>query len=267
MDHTYDFLSNYYRNIDEDSRLESKHGQIEFLTTMHYVERYLAPGAKVIEIGAGTGRYSRAISGQGYSVEAVELFESNIEVFKDKLEPEHHINISQGNALDLSVFADDSFDITLLLGPMYHLYTKEDKQQALSEALRITKNDGVLFVAYCISDASIALGGFTLKHFNVEDFILRGKIDPVTFDTFSLPEDIIELVRKEDIDLLMEGLPAKRLHYVATDLLTGFISDTVDSMSEEEFVLYLRYHLAICERADMVGATHHSLDILSKMMG
>lgn len=38
-------------------------------------------------------------------------------------------------ALDLSMFSDESFDITLFFGPMYHLYTKEDKLQALQEAI------------------------------------------------------------------------------------------------------------------------------------
>jgi 2-polyprenyl-3-methyl-5-hydroxy-6-metoxy-1,4-benzoquinol methylase len=71
-------LENYYNSHDENSRLESRHGQVEFLTTMRYIERYLTPGAKVIEIGAGTGRYSRAIADMGYPVEAVELFSATL---------------------------------------------------------------------------------------------------------------------------------------------------------------------------------------------
>jgi RimJ/RimL family protein N-acetyltransferase/ubiquinone/menaquinone biosynthesis C-methylase UbiE len=257
-------LASYYNNHDENSRLESKHGQVEFLTTMRYIERYLTPGAKVIEIGAGTGRYSRAIADMGYSVEAVELFERNIDIFKASLRPEQKINITQGNALDLSAFTDNTFDITLLLGPMYHLYTEEDKLKAIAEALRVTKPGGVVFAAYCISDASLVLSGFQRKAFDIGEYITRGKIDPVTFDTVSVPEDIFELVRKEDIDRLMEGFHVERLHYVATDLFTRYIRDAVDEMDDETFALYLRYHFSICERADMVGITHHSLDVFRK---
>lgn len=257
-------LANYYNNYNENGRLESKHGQVEFLTTMRFIEKYLSPGAKIFEIGAGTGRYSRAIADMGYEVEAVELFQHNIDVFEKSCNSEQKIKISQGNALDLSAFADGAFDITLLLGPMYHLYTEDDKLKAMSEALRVTRVGGVVFTAYCISDGSIVYSGFQRKAFDVAEYIKRGKINPETFDTFSVPEDIFELVRKEDIDRLISGFAVERLHYVSTDLFTNYMRSTVDAMTDEEFTLYLRYHFAVCERADMVGITHHSLDVLRK---
>ena len=261
---TLDPLAAYYNNYDENGRLTPKHGQVEFLTTMRFIKRYLTPGAKVIEIGAGTGRYSRAIADMGYSVEAVELFPHNIDIFKENLKPEQRINITQGNALDLSAFADNTFDITLLLGPLYHLYTEDDKRQALSETLRVTKTGGVVFAAYCISDGSLVLSGFQRKVFDIADYMKRGKIDPVTFNTVSVPEDVFELVRKEDIDSLMNSFTVERLHYVATDLFTNYMRDAVDTMDDEAFALYLRYHFAVCERSDMVGITHHSLDVFRK---
>ena len=60
----------------------SKHGSVEFLTTMHYIEKYIKPCHRVLEIGAGTGRYSHALARQGYTVDAVELVAHNIEVFR-----------------------------------------------------------------------------------------------------------------------------------------------------------------------------------------
>jgi ubiquinone/menaquinone biosynthesis C-methylase UbiE len=263
IDETPGPIAAYYNSYDEDGRLLSMHGQPEFLTTMRYIERYVAPGARVIEIGAGTGRYSRAVADMGCTVEAVELIEHNIDVFKENIKPGQKINITQGNALDLSQFEDASFDAALLLGPLYHLFNDGDKRRALSEALRVTKPGGVVFAAYCVSDGSI-FNGFRHKMFDVADYIKRGKIDPVTFDTSSAPEDIFELVRKEDIDRLMSGFDAGRLHYVATDLFTNYMRGEVDAMSDEEFALYMRYHFAVCERADMVGITHHSLDVFRK---
>lgn len=257
-------LAAYYSGYDEEGRLQEKHGQVEFLTMMRYIEKFLAPDARVIEIGAGTGRYSRAIADRGHRVDAVELFASNIEVFKQHLKPRQQISVLQGNALDLSSFADNTYDVTLLLGPMYHLYTEEDKHKAISEALRVTKPGGVVFASYCIGDASLFSSGFFQKKFDVGEYLARGKIDPVTFDTFSTPEDIFELVRKEDIDRLMRSFSVERLHYVATDLLTNYMRGTIDAMSDEEFALYLRYHFAVCERADMVGVSHHVVDVFRK---
>ncbi len=60
---TKEILAQHYGSYDEDSRLLSQHGQVEFLTTMGYVEKYLRPGMRVLEIGAGTGRYSHTLAG------------------------------------------------------------------------------------------------------------------------------------------------------------------------------------------------------------
>jgi SAM-dependent methyltransferase len=229
---------------------------------MRYVDKHIKPGDRIIEIGAGTGRYSHALARQGYAMDAVELVPSNIEVFRQNTLPDEKITVTQGYALDLSAYVDNAYDITLLLGPMYHLYTKEDKLKALSEAIRVTKPGGVLFVAYCISDPSIIDYGFKQGH--IFELIEKNMLDTESFKTFSNPWDIFELVRKEDIDELVQGFPTKRLYYVAADGYTNHMRDTVDSMDDKTFGLYLRYHFAICEREDMLGLTHHVVDVFRK---
>ena len=261
----FENMNHYYKNYDEDGRLLPKHGQIEFLTTMRYIQKYLLPGMQVLEIGAGTGIYSHAIGRIGHEVDAIELIQHNIDIFKGKTSENETITIRQGNATDLSLIESNRYDISLLLGPMYHLFTTEDKIQALSEALRVTKTGGILFVSYCISDASIICYGF--KGGNVSNLIERGLLDPETFKTHSNPSDIFDLTRKEDIDELMENFNVTRLHYVATDLATNYMRETVNTMDDEIFSIYLKYHFSICERPDMVGATHHSLDIFKKNEG
>ena len=122
------FLEQYYNNYDEEGRLLSRHGQVEYLTTMRYIEEALEgiSTPSILEVGAGTGRYSVTLAKQGRQVTAVELIEHNLEILKSKLEGTEPITTFQGNALDLSQLSDNSFDLTMLLGPMYHLYTKEE---------------------------------------------------------------------------------------------------------------------------------------------
>lgn len=264
---TYEYIINFYNSYDEDRRLTTKHGAVEFLTTMRYIEKYIRSGACVLEIGAGTGRYSHTLARQGYTVDAVELVDHNIEVFRKNTLPNEKISITQGNALDLSLIPDNKYDITLLLGPLYHLYNMEDKRQSLKEAIRVTKQGGIIFAAYVISDGSVIDEGFHRKKFNVADYIKNGLLSGETFAAKSEPKDLFELVRKEDIDEIMSVFPTTRLHYVASDGFSNLLRETIDTMDDDTFELYLKYHFAICERADMVGATAHALDIFKKGFG
>ncbi len=256
-------LTEYYGSYDEDGRLRSRHGMVEFLTTMRYIEKYLRPGMRVLEIGAATGRYSHALAQKGYTVDAVELVQHNIDIFREKTLPGENVTIRQGNAKDLQFFADETFDITLLLGPMYHLYTEAEQKQALSEAIRVTKRGGIVFAAYCGNDATMVQYCFGRGMLKLEHY--RNLVDLETFKASSDPAELFQLYRREDIDALMADFDVKRLHYVGTDMATHYMRQTIDEMDEEFYQLYLKYHFTICERADMVGTSHHILDVFQKM--
>ena len=255
-------IEEYYNNRDEESRLSSLHGQVEYLTTMKYIHECICniKNPKILEVGAGTGRYSIALSKEGFDVTAVELVQHNLDILKSKLDGSESLTAILGNALDLKMLKDDCFDITMLLGPMYHLYTLEDKMQALSEAIRVTKQGGYILVAYCMNDATIIQDGF-IRNYLLEDFIEK---DLLTDDWHckSEPKEIFELVRTEDIDLLNSKFPLDRIKFVATDGFTHYISDVIDKMDEFTFNKWMEYHFTICERQDLIGASNHTLDIL-----
>ena len=255
-------MEQFYANYDEDGRLRSKHGMVEFLTTLRYINKYLQPGMRILEIGAATGRYSHELACRGYAVDAVELVQSNIDIFIKNTQEGEKIRIRQGDARDLSFLADNTYDVTLLLGPMYHLFTREDQHIALSEAIRVTKPGGIVYVAYCGNEATMVQ--FVFQRGMIREERYRNLIDPVTFKASSDPAELFELYRKEEIDALIVPFCVERLHYVGTDLATNYMREAVDTMEDEIFNLYLQYHFAICERPDLVGASHHILDVLRK---
>ena len=257
-----ELLATFYSNYDEEGRLLTRHGAVEYLTTMRYIERYLQPGMRILEIGAATGRYSHALARLGYRVDAVELVQHNIDIFNSLTQPGEHITIRQGNAKDLSFLTDDTYDLVLLLGPMYHLFTEEEKIQALSEALRVTKTGGILMTAYCGNEATMIQYCFGRGMLMEEKY--KKLVDPVTFKASSDPAELFELYRREEIDALMSHFATERLHYVGTDLATNYMRETIAQMDEELYQLYLQYHFSICERPDLVGASHHILDIHCK---
>ena len=256
-------LTEFYTNYDEEGRLLSRHGQVEYLTTMRYIEKYLRHGMRVLEIGAATGRYSHTLARQGYRVDAVELVQHHIDIFRSLTQPGEEVTIRQGNAKDLSCFEDEMFDMTLLLGPMYHLFTVEEQLQALSEAIRVTKKGGIIMAAYCGNDATMVQ--FCFGRGMLKEQRYRELVDFETFKASSDPAELFQLYRIEDIDALMENFATQRLHFVGTDMATNYMRPTIDEMDDAFFDLFLQYHFTICERQDMVGVSHHFLDIFRKV--
>lgn len=255
-------LDEYYNSRDEEKRLLSQHGQVEYLTTMKYIHACLSrfPSPKILEVGAGTGRYSVALAREGYAVTAVELVQHNLDVLRSKLTGGEPIVAMQGDALDLSALKDRSFDLTMLLGPMYHLYTPEDKKRALSEAVRVTKPGGYILVAYCMNEPTIIQYVFLGNH--LDEVTKTNALLTDDWHCKSEPKEIFELVRTEDIASLNAGFPVDRVKLVATDGASRYLRDVVDGMDKETFAKWMEYHFATCERQDLIGASNHTLDIL-----
>ena len=257
------YLEEYYNNYDEEGRLLSRHGQVEYLTTMKYIKECLEgiSDPHILEVGAGTGRYSVTLAKQGLQVTAVELIEHNLEILRSKLDGTEPITTMQGDALELSRFPDNSFDLTMLLGPMYHLYTKEEKLRALSEAVRVTKSGGHILVAYCMNEPTVIQYVFGMNHLHE---VMNLHMLTADWHCVSEPKEIFELVRTEDIAELDAEVPVKRIKLVATDGATNYKREYIDAMDDETFSKWVEYHFAICERQDLIGASHHTLDILQK---
>ncbi|MBO6061592.1 MAG: class I SAM-dependent methyltransferase, partial [Clostridia bacterium] len=257
------YLEEFYSNYNEDGRLLSRHGQVEYLTTMRYIGECLegVDDPAILEIGAGTGRYSVTLAKRGLRVTAVELVEHNLEILRGKLDGSEPIETVLGNALDLSFLPDEAFDLTMLLGPMYHLYTHEDKLRALSEAVRVTKPGGRILVAYCMNEPTVIQFVFGQGH-------LREVIDKnmLTEDwhCVSEPKEVFELVRPEEIFELDAQFPVERSKLIAADGATNYMRECIDAMDDLTFGKWMEYHFTICERQDLIGASHHTLDVLIK---
>ena len=256
-------MINYYNEYDEEGRLESRrYGQVEYLTTRRYLDPMLTKDCKIAEIGAGTGRYSVTLAKECYDVTAVELVPHNLDILRSKLDGSEKIMTCQGNALDLHMLSDNAYDITLLLGPMYHLYSDGEKITALKEAVRITKPGGHILVAYCMNEATVIQYVFGCNK-------LRATMDlhMLTDDwkCISEPKDLFEMVRTEDIERINAAVPVERDKLVATDGASRYIREYLEETDDETFEKWLSYHFATCERQDLIGATNHSLDILRKV--
>lgn len=258
-------LEKYYNKFNEDKRLESRHGQVEFYTSMVYIKKCLGnleqkkdvSDIRILDVGAGTGKYSIALADLGYDVTAVELVKYNLGILKKN--SGEKVKAYQGNALKLKRFEDDSFDLTLVFGPMYHLYTFEDKLKALEEAKRVTKPGGYILVAYCMNEYCVITYAFKENH--IKECLEQGKLTE-DFHSIGSEEGLYDYVRIEDINRLNETAGLSRELIISPDGASDYIRPTLNAMDEETFQQYLAYHLSICERQDLIGAGAHTLDIL-----
>lgn len=249
-------IEKHYNKHPEDQRLLRRHGIVEFETTMHHLHRFLQPGQFVLDIGAGTGRYTSALIAEGYQVKAVELVRRNIEVF---LKREPSADVVQGDARNMSFLPSATADVTLLLGPLYHLIGDEEKLKALNEAKRVTKPGGLIFVAYLMNEYSIL--SYCFEEERIGDFLARGVVDQ-NFHIQAEADELYDYVRLEDINRLNEQAGVQRVTIFSPDGAADYMRTRLNQMSDETFAHFLEYQKCISERQDLIGAGSHVVDVV-----
>ena len=253
-------LIEYYNKFNENKRLDRRHGIVEYTTAMKYIKRYLKKfkNPQIIDIGAGTGKYSIELANMGYNVTAVELVKHNLMTIKEN---STKINTILGNAINLKKIKDNSYDIVILFGPMYHLISDEDKIKALNEAKRIAKPNGYIFISYYMNEYAIIKHGFMEK--KIKESIKNNLVDK-NFHITPKNTDLYSMVRLEDINKYKNIVGLKRVKILSQDGPTDYIRKYINDLDEEEFNIYINYHLSICERKELLGSSSHILDILKK---
>ena len=259
MNKREELIKNHYENYDEDNRLikDNTHN-IEFLVTKEYIDKYLKENDKILEVGAGTGRYTIHYANEGYDITAIEYVKHNLDILKSKIKDNMNIRAEQGDAVDLSRFEDNTFDMTLVLGPLYHLYDDEDINKAISEAIRVTKKDGIIMIAYITNDGVFAEWGI--------DHLLTGYPNDFNkdFRLIRYPEGIFAPFYISEFKEIMSKYNVTLLNNIAVDGIANIISDKLNNLSEEEFKVWVKYQLSICEREDLQGYSCHMLYICKK---
>ena len=195
----------------------------------------------------------------GCDVTAVELVKHNLEILRSKHE---NIKTWQGNAMDLHFLPDETFDITLVFGPMYHLHGDENKVTALKEARRVTKKDGFILVAYVMNEYSVI--SYCFREHKISEVLEKGALSS-DFHVLSTEEDLYDYVRLEDINRLNQKAGFTRVDIASADGPSDYMRRELNEMSEEEFQTFIKFHLATCRRPELLGAGSHIVDVVKKI--
>ena len=138
-----DEVFEFYNNGAEIGRLERGLGVVEFWRSKEIISRYLNGRMKIYDIGGGIGKYAEWLALSGHEVSLIELAPTAVDYAKEHMTTPYEAEA--GDAREINK-PDNSADMVLLMGPLYHLMNKEERLKALSEARRILKDGGILIV-------------------------------------------------------------------------------------------------------------------------
>jgi S-adenosylmethionine-dependent methyltransferase len=253
----------YDQNAQQEWDRLDRH-RIEFQVTLRALAEFLpAVPAALIDVGGGPGRYAIHLAGQGYRVTLVDLSNGNLALARQKaaLADVKLEAFVQANALDLSTFPEAGFDSVLLLGPLYHLHTPEERRMALGQVRRLLKPGGLIFASVItrfagFRDAAINGYSFVLDDPAYSERLLATGIHDngvgFTDAYFAHPDEVIPLCASAGFTTLRlmgcEGILAGHEQYVNS--LAG---------ADHDFWLEINYRMAL--EPSLLGASDHLLYI------
>jgi ubiquinone/menaquinone biosynthesis C-methylase UbiE len=248
--------------------------QLEFIVTMHFLEKYLPERGLIFDIGGGPGRYTIELAKKGYDVVLLDLIKEMLDVARRKIKREkvqHKVKqIVEGSVTDLSLFDDERFDGILCLdGVLSHLLDSEQRETAAKELVRVAKRDAPIFVSVIGRLGLLKTILMRLPdeiedcqhHLEVGDYIPgvlpRKEVAGFTAAHWFMPEELQELFEKLNIETLdLVGLEGLSSHLPrATNRL---------HKDKEKWNMWVDIILKTCNHQSIVGTAEHVLYIGKK---
>lgn len=249
-------IINYYKAYDEDGRLfRNNSHKIEWLTSMHYLKKFIKEGAFLLDGCAGTGNYAFPLAESGYEVIAGDIVPGNIDIIREKQKNSPVLkDIYVGNMLDLSRFSDENFDAVLCMGAFYHV-DDEIRSGIMKECLRVLKPGGLLVISYINTMAGVIVGlDDKLNNMDQADKWFENRTTDGVF-LYMTPYEIEKMALSFHMEIVC---------HLAVDGINYLLSDKINAADEENFNKWYQFHLKTCEDKSLLGYSLHSMIILRK---
>lgn len=139
-------------------RFTTKHGlafdELEREQFTHVVNT-LVPGAKVLEVGCGTARFSKQCAEAGYSVIASDASPDMLKIAREKCIglPNIEFKLMEGASVD---FDSDKFDFVFAIRVINSLESPHYALQTVCEMVRVTKPGGIVLVEFANANRPLA---------------------------------------------------------------------------------------------------------------
>lgn len=263
-------IEGYSRSVrSEWNRLSKNVSILEYLTTIHYLEKYLPKKGLVADIGSGPGRYAIWLAEQGYNVVTVDPVPKFIDFLKAKFRARKLGKRLKGAyvayAQDLSMFKDNTFDAVICLGgPLSHIMSKAERQKAANELLRIAKPKAKIFVSV-MGRLPLYAGTVKLFHSDLEaDFIEEWAKTGDYYGGYGfLP---FHGFRPDELQKFFHSSNSRIIAKVGLEGFASYARKEVDKLkrNKKRWEKWLKIHFSICEEPETICASEHYMLILEK---
>lgn len=256
-------IENYYEGYDEWNRLE-RH-KIEFEITKRYLDEYVPNGARVFDIGGGPGRYSIHLAKKGHKVVLLDLIQKHIDIAKIKAD-ENNAQIEKyicDDALKLSEYDLGKFDVVLIMGPLYHLIHKEDREKVVRDALSFLKKDGILIASFISAYAPIIDGLKYPEDVKAPDdltkYLKNGVNDAESGFTSAY------FIKPEEAKNFMNSFNLKELSFAGIEGIGGLMESKLDGLSKVQFDKIIDILYKLSNDPHIFGGSEHYLYVGKKL--
>jgi SAM-dependent methyltransferase len=250
-----ELIKQYYENYDEEGRMfRDKSHMVEWLTTIRWFEQLFAQNSSIFDCCAGTGRYAFYLADKGHHVTAGDLVPHNVKLIKANSKANMLDEIIVCDVMDMPHIKENSFDIVLCMGALYHLFTDAEKLKAIQNCVNVCKSGGLVVLSY-ITKIGAIVNSYKDDISNISE--LMGTLDDTDKGIFrcSYPAVILDLASQCGL---------KKLHHIGVDGMSQAFAAKINAASDENFEQYLDFHNRVCEDESIIGTSIHGLFIGQK---
>jgi len=239
----------------------------EYELTCRYLNRYIKPGDKVLDVGGGPCRYSLYLAKKGCKVSLFDLSAGNIELARQKA-IEHGVSFRTfvGDAREVDTIVEGEYDHVLLMGPLYHLLEEADRVKTIEACLRLLKQGGLIFVSFISSYAGII---WAMKY-EPQMLLEAGMATPVQLFIDDQPfagDGFTKayFIRHKDVLPFMAQFPLEKLHFFGQESILAPCEEVIKAQPQEVIDKWLEVAEQVCEREDLLSYSEHLMYIGRKL--
>ncbi len=263
MDTTETVKAYYDANAQAEWERLERH-PFEFELNRRFMDRYIKPGDRVLDIGGGPGRYALYYAERGCEVTLVDLSDGNIELAR-QLAAARGLTLDARvrDVLELDALLLGQYDHVLLMGPLYHLLEETERISAVNAALRRLAPGGMLYASF------IAIGAALLYEAReCPEQLLNDATETDLLERFVRDESYAgpaftqaHFVQPREVLPFMARFPLEKLHFFGSECMLAPYEKQLAALSAADMRVWYDFAERICEKESLLATTEHLLYI------